>query len=125
MLINDKKYNYNFDNLQDLHNRWYNAESKPINDDGLKKFDRLFYKWFTRKDKFSIFSTIDGNLEMESKTPNGDIVIKINLSSLVSNFYYIDDLNESEDVELTLDLNELEDRKLLDYIINDYLKTRF
>lgn len=109
-------------NLSKLEDNWYEGHGKSLNKVGLNKFENLFTSYFDNKLPLpAIFPKIDGNIQLEWKNEAKNIVIDIDLDSLLSEYFYYNDIDDSDEREEVIELSNKEGWVQL----NDLLKTIF
>lgn len=107
-------------NLSKLESNWYEGNGKALNKTGLSKFENLFNSYFENKLPLpAIFPKLDGNIQLEWKNETKNIVIEINLDSFSSEYFYYNDIDDSDEREEIIDLGNKEGWKQL----NDLIKT--
>lgn len=96
-------------NLSKLEDNWYEGHGKALNKNGLNSFENLFNSYFENKLPLpAIFPKVDGNIQLEWKNEIKNIVIEINLDTLKSEYFYYNDLDDSDEKEETIELREKE-----------------
>ncbi|MDM1409027.1 hypothetical protein [Myroides sp. DF42-4-2] len=96
-------------NLSKLEDNWYEGHGKALNKNGLNRFENLFNSYFENKLPLpAIFPKVDGNIQMEWKNENKNVVIEINLDTLKSEYFYYNDIDDSDEKEETIELGEKE-----------------
>jgi hypothetical protein len=109
-------------NLLKLEDNWYEGHGKSLNKEHLTNFDNLFNSYFDNKLPLpAIFPKIDGNIQLEWKKDSKNIVLDVNLNSLVSDFFYYNNETESEDEEGQITLNNKEGWNLLNKFIETHI----
>lgn len=109
-------------NLSKLENNWYEGHGKMLNKEHLTKFENLFNSYFDNKLSLpAIFPKIDGNIQLEWKKDNKNIVVEINLSSLSSEFFYYNDAIDLDEREEEIALDNKEGWNLLNYLIETHI----
>ncbi len=108
--------------LSKLENNWYEGQGKSLNKVDLRKFETLFNSYFDNKLSLpAIFPKIDGNIQLEWKRENKNILVDINLSSLASEFFYYNDLDDSDEMETPITLDKKEGWDSLNGLIEKYI----
>ncbi len=109
-------------NLLKLENNWYEGQGKSLNKDHLTKFGYLFNSYFDNKLPLpAIFPKIDGNIQLEWKKENNNVVLDIDLASLLSEFFFYNSNNELEDKEEQISLSNKEGWNSLNRLIENYI----
>ena len=94
-------------NLSKLEDNWYEGHGKALNKKGLNSFENLFNSYFENKLPLpAIFPKVDGNIQLEWKNENKNVVIEINLDTLMSEYFYYNDIDDSDEKEETIELSE-------------------
>lgn len=105
-------------NLSKLEDNWYEGHGKALNKNGLNSFENLFNSYFENKLPLpAIFPKVDGNIQLEWKNENKNVVIEINLDTLKSEYFYYNDFDDSDEKEETIELNEKQGWILLNSLI--------
>ncbi len=105
-------------NLLKLENNWYEGQGKALNREDLTKFGNLFNSYFDNKLPLpAIFPKIDGNIQLEWKRDNKNIVLDINLASFKSDFFYYNNTVDSDEKEEQFMLNDKEGWNSLNKLI--------
>lgn len=108
-------------NLLKLENNWYEGQGKALNKEHLTKFGNLFNSYFNNKLPLpAIFPKIDGNIQLEWKKEDKNVVLDINISSLLSEFFYYNSANESDEKEERITLSNKEGWDRLNRLIETY-----
>jgi hypothetical protein len=108
--------------LSKLEDNWYEGIGKSLNKEGLKKFESFFNSYFENKLSLpAIFPKIDGNIQLEWKKENRNIIVEVDLSSLISTFFYYNDLDDSDEKEEQIILDSKEGWDLLNSLIESYI----
>ena len=109
-------------NLSKLENNWYEGKGKALNKIGLNKFENLFNSYFENKLPLpAIFPKIDGNIQLEWKNEAKNVVIDIDLDSLAGEFFYYNDINDSDEKEDQIELDDKDGWKQLNYLIKTFV----
>lgn len=96
-------------NLSKLEDNWYEGHGKVLNKKGLERFGNLFNSYFENKLPLpAIFPKVDGNIQLEWKNENKNVVIEINLDTFKSEYFYYNDVDDSDEVEETIELIDKE-----------------
>ncbi|MBP3942989.1 hypothetical protein J5U18_05315 [Sphingobacteriaceae bacterium WQ 2009] len=94
-------------NLSKLKDNWHEGYGKALNIIGLNRFEHLFNSYFENKLPLpAIFPKVDGNIQLEWKNENKNIVIEINLDSLKSEYFYYNDFDDSDEKEEIIELSD-------------------
>lgn len=108
--------------LLKLENNWYQGQGKSLNKEHLTRFGNLFNSYFNNKLPLpAIFPKIDGNIQLEWKNENKNIVLDINLTSLSSDFFYYNSVNETDEKEELIILNDKDGWSSLNKLIERYI----
>lgn len=109
-------------NLSKLENNWYEGQGKALNKDYLIKFGDLFNSYFDNKLPLpAIFPKLNGDIQLEWKKENKNIVIDIELSTFKSDFFFYNDNDDDDEYETKLHLNTKEDWSSLNKLIENYI----
>ena len=108
--------------LLKLENNWYNGQGKSLNKTQLNSFGDLFNSYFDNKLQLpAIFPKPDGNIQLEWKKEDKNIIISIELNTLKSDFFYYNDIKDSEEFNTVLDLDKQENWDVLNKLIEKYI----
>jgi hypothetical protein len=108
-------------NLLKLENNWYEGQGKALNKENLTKFSNLFNSYFDNKLPLpAIFPKLDGNIQLEWKKDNKNIVLDIDIASFKSEFFYYNDNSDSDEREEQLILHDKDGWKLLNKLLNQF-----
>lgn len=106
--------------LSKLKSNWYNGEGRTLNKSKLSNFGNIFNSYYNSKLPLpAIFPTLEGNIQLEWKNGNKNIVLDINIDSLESNFFYYDDFNDNDEIEQTIILSSQENWSILNSLIEE------
>lgn len=109
-------------NLLKLEDNWYEGNGSSINKEQLTSFGNLFNSNFDSKLFLpAIFPKIDGNIQLEWKKDSNNIIVDVNLSSLVSDFFYYSDIDNSLEKEEQITLNNKDGWYSLNKLIETHL----
>ncbi|RNI27954.1 hypothetical protein EFA69_17860 [Rufibacter immobilis] len=109
-------------NLIKLENNWYEGQGKALNKEKLINFGDFFNSYFDNKLALpAIFPTIEGNIQLEWKKENKNVIVGIELETLSSNFFYYNDNEDSDEMESQMILNNKEGWAILNRLIAKYL----
>lgn len=104
--------------LSKLQNNWYNGEGKSPNKSRLSNFGDLFNSYFNSKLPLpAVFPTLEGNIQLEWKKDNKNIILDVNISSLESDFFYYNDFNDKDEIEQIIILSSKENWNTLNSLI--------
>ncbi|WP_370895924.1 hypothetical protein [Chryseobacterium gossypii] len=107
-------------NLSKLEDNWYEGQGKALKKIGLNKLENLFNSYFENKLPLpAIFPKVDGNIQLEWKNEAKNVVIDIDLDSLSAEFFYYNDIDDSDEREEQIELGNKEGWIQL----NDLIKT--
>lgn len=109
-------------NLLKLDNNWYEGQGKSLNKTHLVTFGNLFNSYFDNKLPLpAIFPKLDGNIQLEWKKEDKNIIINIELNTLKSDFFYYNDIEDSDEYEIQLVLENKENWSSLNRLIETYI----
>lgn len=109
-------------NLLKLENNWYEGHGKALDKDHLTKFENLFNSYFDNKLSLpAIFPKMDGNIQLEWKKDTKNIIVDINLSSLLGGFFYYNDANDFDEKEEQIDLVDKDGWNTLNNLIEMHI----
>jgi len=109
-------------NLSKLENNWYEGQGRALNKEHLIKFGNLFNSYFDNKLPLpAIFPKIDGNIQLEWKKENKNVIVDINLSSLLSELFYYNDAVDSDEKEEHIILSNKDGWSSLNKLIETYI----
>lgn len=109
-------------NLLKLENNWYEGQGKSINPKDLISFGDLFNSYFDNKLPLpAIFPKLDGNIQLEWKKDAKNIIMNIELSTLKSDFFYYNDIEDSDEFENQILLDKKENWDSLNKLIETYI----
>lgn len=109
-------------NLLKLENNWYEGQGKSINPKDLISFGDLFNSYFDNKLPLpAIFPKLDGNIQLEWKKDDKNIIMNIELSTLKSDFFYYNDIEDSDEFENQILLDKKENWDSLNKLIETYI----
>jgi hypothetical protein len=108
-------------NLLKLENNWFEGQGKALNKEHLTNFGDLLNSYFDNKLPLpAIFPKIDGNIQLEWKKENKNVIIDVELQTLLSNIFFYDD-NDSDEYESSVVLNDKEGWETLNMLIEKYV----
>ena len=109
-------------NLLKLENNWYEGRGKAMNKEHLIAFSDLFNSYYDNKLPLpAIFPTLEGNIQLEWKKENNNIVLNIELSTLKADFFYYNSEKDSDEFENQIILNSKNNWELLNKWIESYI----
>lgn len=109
-------------NLLKLENNWYEGQGKALNKDHLYRFGDLFNSYFNDKLPLpAIFPKIDGNVQLEWKKENKNMIIDVDLASLNSDFFYYNVNDDSDEKEGQITLSNKDGWDSLNILIENYV----
>jgi hypothetical protein len=109
-------------NLLKLEDNWYEGQGKALNKEQLTKFENLFNSYFDNKLSLpAIFPRIDGNIQLEWKKDVKNIVVDINLSSMLADFFYYNDMDDSDEKETQIAIHDKNGWDSLNILIESYI----
>lgn len=109
-------------NLLKLEDNWYEGQGKALNEKQLRMFEFLFNSYFDSKLPLpAIFPTIEGNIQLEWKSGVKNIVLDVNLSSLSADFFYYNDIKDSDEKEVQIALLDKDGWDNLNMLIKSVL----
>jgi hypothetical protein len=105
-------------NLLKLESKWYEGQGKALNKENLTKFGNLFNSYFDNKLPLpAIFPKIDGNIQLEWKKENKNIILDIDIASFKSDFFYYNNILDSDEREEQLMLHDKDGWNTLNKLI--------
>jgi hypothetical protein len=109
-------------NLLKLENNWCEGQGKSLNQKDLITFGNLFNSYFDNKLPLpAIFPKVDGNIQLEWKKEAKNIIINIELNTLKSDFFYYNDIEDSDEFENQIVLTNKESWSSLNQLIETYI----
>lgn len=109
-------------NLLKLKDKWFEGQGKAINKNNLEHFGSLFKEYYKPNLTLpAIFPKIDGNIQLEWKNESKNIIVEVELETLLAEFLYFDGANENDDTEMGLNLNIIKGWEELNRLIEFYL----
>lgn len=105
--------------LAKLQNNWYDENSKAPQRKALLNFNNIFNSYYNSNLPLpAIFPTVEGNIQLEWKRNDNNIILDINLNSLKSTVFYYND-NTDDEHEEVLNLSQNGDWETLNYLIEN------
>lgn len=106
--------------LSKLKDGWYNGIGKAPSKLSLNKFGDIFNSYYDGKLPLpAIFPNLEGNIQLEWKKENKNIIIEVNITSLESNFFYYNDLDDTDEIEQIITLSSKENWDTLNTLIEN------
>lgn len=109
-------------NLLKLEDNWLEGQGKSFNRIDLIAFKDLFNSYFDNKLPLpAIFPRVDGNIQLEWKEAYKNIIINVELNTLKSDFFFYNDIVDSDEYESQMLLDNKESWSLLNKLIETYI----
>lgn len=106
--------------LSKIPNNWYNEHSKAPQKNLLFSFNEIFNSYYSSHLQLpAIFPTVEGNIQLEWKKNNKNILLDIDLTTLTSKFFYYNDNDDSDEHEETINLKMKEGWSSLNSLIEN------
>ncbi len=115
-LLDPRDIQFKLNDLKNLGDGWFENTGKAPSAEGLTKLSELFDAYYTEDRNLPyIYPTPEGNLELEWSITDADVILGIDIDSLIGDLLIIYD---DKDIQYDLNLNTSSDWKKL----NDILK---
>lgn len=102
-LLDSRDIQFRLSDLKNLEDGWFENQGIAPSTEKLTKLSELFDLYYTEDEPLPyIYPTLDGNLELEWTINNVELILEIDLSSLIGNLLII---KGDKDSEYSLDLN--------------------
>lgn len=106
--------------LSKLQNNWYNGDGKALDKFKLSSFGDIFNSYYNSKLPLpAIFPTLEGNIQLEWKRGNKNIILDVDIKTLESSFFYYNDFNDEDEIEETIILLSKENWDILNSLIEN------
>lgn len=109
--------------LSNLEDKWYNGiDGRALNRNHLEIFKNYFENYFNNDLTLpAIFPTINGDIVLEWKKGDNEIMLEVKLSNLNSTLFYFDMQNDDKDFELVLELDSEKNWIKLNKLISKHI----
>lgn len=106
--------------LSKIPNNWYNQYSKAPQKRLLFTFNEFFNSYYSSHLQLpAIFPTVEGNIQLEWKKNNKNVILDIDLNTLISIFFYYDDNDDNDEHEEIINLKIKEGWSSLNSLIEN------